>query len=358
MPDGPSRRLRLRGSRWAVIAAAIAVGAIGGTRAVPWAAAVTSAGDRAIFEPLTPVRILDTRSSSNPVGPGESRVLPVTGAGGVPGDATAVVINVTAVSPTSGGWLTLYPADGTLPVVSNVNFNAGQVVPNLVTVKLGSTGADTGRIKIFNQAGQTHVLVDVAGYYRGHDHDDRYYVKAQTQARIAGNSLTCTAGNFLRSVAADGTPTCAAGPTGPPGAPGQPGAPGPSGPKGFASASGAFPASGGTFYRIITNPFVVPAGVTSCLITSSAQTQPPGDAPSGTVYFRNAVTRNATSSEDGEYGQYLTNDGTGRKQAAITRSSVMSVSPGESVSFGAFFGSLNGTWFGAGLTVVTSYLCS
>ena len=65
------------------------------------------------------------------------------------------------------------------------------------------------------------MIADVGCYHRGHDHDDRYYAKVQTQARLAANSLTCPAGQFLASVAADGTPTCGAG------------APGPEGPQGI-----------------------------------------------------------------------------------------------------------------------------
>jgi len=41
-----------------------------------------------------------------------------------------------------------------------------------------------------------------------HNHDDRYYSKGQAQARTAANSLNCVPGQYLRSVAADGTPTC------------------------------------------------------------------------------------------------------------------------------------------------------
>ena len=209
-------RLRVVLARVAVTVALVGM-AVGASQALPWAGATTSSGDRAIYEPLAPARILDTRSPSTPLGPSESRVLQVTGSGGVPADATAVVVNVTAVAPTAGGWLTLYPADVPLPLASNLNFSTGQTVPNSVTVRLGSTVAELGRIKIFNSAGQTHVLVDVAGYYRGHTHDDRYHIKAQAQARLAANSLTCPAGSFLGSVAADGTPTCGAGAAGPPG---------------------------------------------------------------------------------------------------------------------------------------------
>jgi hypothetical protein len=376
--SGWKRRIEFRPSRWVVLSAAVMVAAVGGIRVVPWAAAATSSGDRAIFEPLPPVRILDTRPSS-PLTAGENRTLQVTGAGGVPADATAVVLNVTAVTPTAGGWLTLYPADGALPLASNVNFSAGQVVPNAVTVRLGS-GGEAGRIKIFNSAGQTHVLVDVAGYFRGHDHDDRYYTKVQTQARLAGNSLSCPADQFLRNVAADGTPTCAAGPAGPQGQQGiqgiqgpqgqqgiqgiqgiqgVQGPAGPSGPKNFVSVSPVnLPASGSEHYRMITTAFVVPAGVSSCLVTSSVQMQPPASAPNDTTYFRNAVSRNGVNAEDGSYGHYVYNDGTGRKQPPMTRSSVITVTPGQTVAFGVYFSSLTGTWFNSSYAPTTSYLCS
>jgi hypothetical protein len=57
--------------------------------------------------------------------------------------------------------LTVFPSRESLPPVSNLNFVAGQVVPNLVTVKLGSNG----RVDIYNLAGNTDVVADVMGYY-------------------------------------------------------------------------------------------------------------------------------------------------------------------------------------------------
>jgi len=211
-------RLQRGSTRFGVIAGAVVIAGFGiWTHTVPWAAASTSSGDRAIFEPVTPARILDTRfPSPTPLGPGESRLVQVAGVGGVPADATAVALNVTAVEPTSGGYLTVYPADvATVPTVSNVNFRAGQIVPNAVVVKIGSTGANVGQIKILNSAGQTNVIVDVGGYFRGHDHDDRYYTKAQAQARTALNALTCPAGQYLQAADANGAPTCASTVAGP-----------------------------------------------------------------------------------------------------------------------------------------------
>ena len=112
------------------------------------------------YTSLTPTRILDSRMSS-PLGAGATFNLPVAGQGGVPVGATGVVLNVTAVNPTAAGFLTVFPAGVTMPTASSLNFKAGQVVANQVTVPLGTGGA----ISIYNSAGSTDVVVDVAGYY-------------------------------------------------------------------------------------------------------------------------------------------------------------------------------------------------
>ena len=66
----------------------------------------------------------------------------VAGQFGVPGNATAAVLNVTGVNTTAPGFVTVYPAGTDLPTASNVNFDrAGQVMANMVTVKLGAGGA-------------------------------------------------------------------------------------------------------------------------------------------------------------------------------------------------------------------------
>jgi hypothetical protein len=115
------------------------------------------------FHPLAPVRILDTRAAgSHALGQGEARSLQVTGRGGVPvSGVTSVVVNVTVDAPSTPGYLSLSPSGEPLPRVSNLNFVAGQTVPNLVTVPVG----DDGKVRIFNSSGSTQVIVDVAGWY-------------------------------------------------------------------------------------------------------------------------------------------------------------------------------------------------
>jgi hypothetical protein len=115
------------------------------------------------FRAVQPQRLLDTRGG-RALGPGARLDLPVAGpasGGAVPAGAVAVAMNVTAVEPSAGGYLTVWPAGRTRPTASNVNMVAGQTVPNLV---VSGVGAD-GSISVFNAAGSTDVLVDVLGWF-------------------------------------------------------------------------------------------------------------------------------------------------------------------------------------------------
>jgi hypothetical protein len=136
------------------------------TLPTPVAAPAPPAG--ALYAGTSPVRILDTRPGSGvcagpctPIGPGQTRDLDVVGLGGLPIDATAVVLNVTAVSPTAASHLSVFPTGQAVPSTSSLNFGAGEVVANHVTATVGLGGA----ITLFNASGQVHVVVDLAGYY-------------------------------------------------------------------------------------------------------------------------------------------------------------------------------------------------
>ena len=62
-------------------------------------------------------------------------MLPVrlAGLGGIPATgATAAVVNVTAVAPRAPGYATVFPCAAGRPEASNLNYGAGEVVPNLV----------------------------------------------------------------------------------------------------------------------------------------------------------------------------------------------------------------------------------
>ena len=73
-------------------------------------------------------------------------------------------MNVTATGPGAPGWLTVWP-EGGAPTASNLNFVAGQTVPNLVTVKLGPGGTvQLGNTTPGSGGGPVNVIFDVVGW--------------------------------------------------------------------------------------------------------------------------------------------------------------------------------------------------
>ena len=122
------------------------------------------------FTSLTPARILDTRDGTgrsgvtDPLGDNSSFDVQITGRGGVPSsssDVVAVVLNATVTEPGAGSYLTVSPAGVARPLISNLNYEPGQTVPNLVTVGLGNGG----KVSVYNRNGPVHVIFDVVGYY-------------------------------------------------------------------------------------------------------------------------------------------------------------------------------------------------
>jgi PKD repeat protein len=131
---------------------------------------VSIAGTVDTMAPIVPARLLETRSGAGNetvdgkfegIGVrsgGSVTKLAVTGRGGVPADADGVMLNVTAISPAAAGYLTVYPCGTQRPLASNVNYVAGQVVPNAVLAKIGTGGT----VCIYTRAA-THLVVDVNG---------------------------------------------------------------------------------------------------------------------------------------------------------------------------------------------------
>src|SRR3954470_21147423 len=93
-------------------------------------------GTASVFIPVTPCRLVDTRPAPDHVGVratalgnAESVDFQVGGTNGnctIPTAATAIAANVTAVRPTSPGYLTVFPAGDARPLTSSVNFVAGE----------------------------------------------------------------------------------------------------------------------------------------------------------------------------------------------------------------------------------------
>ena len=128
--------------------------------------------DGSYYLPNSPDRVLDTRKGTGgvtgAVGPGSTISLSVpqctqgSGSSARSATATAVAMNVTAVSPTAGGVVTVYPDGANLPTASNLNYNKGQNIPNMVVVAVGSDG----KIKFHNTStGSVQLVADLEGCY-------------------------------------------------------------------------------------------------------------------------------------------------------------------------------------------------
>jgi hypothetical protein len=150
------------------------------------------------FVPATPTRLLDTRTglgaTAGRVPPGDAVTLQVTGRGGVPATATAVVLTVTEAEA-DPGYVTVWPTGGAKPVVSNLNTTRhGQTVAAQVVAPVGTDG----RVDLFSSGGG-QLVADLAGWYEPTDTAaaGRYIpltpsrlVDTRTTARPAAGSTT------------------------------------------------------------------------------------------------------------------------------------------------------------------------
>ncbi|MEU4762476.1 hypothetical protein AB0H12_04430 [Actinosynnema sp. NPDC023794] len=122
-------------------------------------------GDRGTYYPLSPSRVLDTRAGKGApramVDSGQTLRLQLTGQGGVPVEASTVVLNVTVTEPSGPGYVSLYPTGVTRPTASSLNYTAGWTGANSVTVKVGADGA----VNLYNHGAPVHLIADVNGYY-------------------------------------------------------------------------------------------------------------------------------------------------------------------------------------------------
>jgi hypothetical protein len=117
---------------------------------------------------IEPQRVYDSRRIGARFAPNSNRVVSVaTSTAGiadiVPSGATAVTFNVTAADTTGPNFLSVVPGDAAAFTTSTVNFPGGFDVANASVVKLDAQR----QVRIFcgDQAGSTHAIVDITGYY-------------------------------------------------------------------------------------------------------------------------------------------------------------------------------------------------
>jgi hypothetical protein len=116
------------------------------------------------FVPVPPDRYYDSRSLPASVHSGGSAVaVPLTGPPfAVPAGAAAISLNLTSDQAAGPGFLAVYPADGTFPLASNLNFVTATTVANAALVKLSAAGTVNTYVNV-----ATHVIIDVNGYFTG-----------------------------------------------------------------------------------------------------------------------------------------------------------------------------------------------
>jgi hypothetical protein len=111
------------------------------------------------FVPMTPARLVDTRTTTRP------KAMTAVGVrlpSQVPADAMALAVSITTTESSGAGFFSAYPTGSARPNASVLNTTGpGQTVAATAIVPVGELGLD-----VFTQAGD-HVIVDVFGYFTG-----------------------------------------------------------------------------------------------------------------------------------------------------------------------------------------------
>jgi hypothetical protein len=161
-----------------------------------------------VYTPVTPCRVLDTRTSQGGTGEiaansskhfkvwGQTSFAAQGGAASNCGltagsDVAAIAMNFTVVTPASGGFITAYPFGGALPVAATVNFQIGDIARGDFTIaKITQTGsAATNHLSVFSTS-NADVVGDVVGFY------SRPFATALNCNTVESSTVTLAAGAY------------------------------------------------------------------------------------------------------------------------------------------------------------------
>lgn len=153
-----------------------------GDAAVERAASAKALGDLdrdQVFTPVPPCRLADTRLAGGALGAGTSRNFyaltaqvdgTFTSQGGSASNcglygvgATAVVLNVTVVSPANVGFATVHRYAQPRPTAASLTFQAGNLISNTVVAQVPNP-ISTFDVTLYSSA-QAHYVIDVVGYF-------------------------------------------------------------------------------------------------------------------------------------------------------------------------------------------------
>ena len=123
------------------------------------------------FVGVSPCRLVDTREAGYPAGygappltPGVLRSFDLNSdplCPGIPAGVEAYSLNVTVTATAGPGHLVIYPQGGSQPLVSSINYVAGQTIANAVIVPAGTGGGVT----VVAGVSATHLIIDINGYF-------------------------------------------------------------------------------------------------------------------------------------------------------------------------------------------------
>ncbi len=151
-------------------------------------ARVSNAGDQAgarlgdtygdlVYTPVQPCRVVDTRLTvAGPIAAASSRNFiginlssfatqggSATDCGTLNVTATAIAINVTAVTPAGNGYTTVFPYNTTQPLAAALTYGTGAVVNNTVIAQIPNP-LSSFDFTVYTFA-QSHYVVDIVGYF-------------------------------------------------------------------------------------------------------------------------------------------------------------------------------------------------
>lgn len=129
-----------------------------------------------VYTPLAPCRILDTRVAGGAIpGDGTRSFLAInaanftaqggsaTACGTLGLNATAVAVNLTAVTPVNAGFATAYRFGASRPLASSLNYTAGAIVNNALIIQIPNP-LSTFDFTLYSFA-QSHYVADIVGYF-------------------------------------------------------------------------------------------------------------------------------------------------------------------------------------------------
>ena len=199
-------------------------GTVNVTVTTPGGTSATSSADQFTYVTPTPpapvqsgwqttqVRICDTRPGNRSDlsgmalsqcegdtlgGARQNLTIQVAGLGGVPANATAAIVNITASHPTADGELIVCPADSSTECIPVSSFQGGAyAVASAISVALGN-----GKVTIeYRGAGFVNVIVDVEGYTTS---PTRFPIQLVKPIKVYSGHITSTP----VAITVTGTPT-------------------------------------------------------------------------------------------------------------------------------------------------------